>query len=381
MISLSIIGSRGIPAKYGGFETFVEKLCLGLPRNQYSITVVCDAEQRKTMSSEFKLENVNLVYSRFYKQKNPLMFYLESVFLGIRSSSIIYCCGAGAGYFSFIPKFFGKTFIVNPDGVGWKRAKWNLLIRSALRSLFRASSIFSEYIVCDSRAIKVLFNSQFKRSKNIEVIEYGTDLFPQETVDKIYKNDVLKKYGLSHKGYHLVVSRLEPENNVSMIIDGYIKSRSIYPLVIVGNLQNTSYVNNLKSSANNCSNIIFLGGIYNSSELKIVRSSSITYLHGHSVGGTNPSLLEAMGSQNLCICHDNEFNREVMDQYGIFFSSASDLAEKLSEVNPLNLTDRQKFLINGSYERARDFYNWNLIVKKYDDFFKSIYREKNLKHL
>ena len=235
-----------------------------------------------------------------------------------------------------------------------------------LKLMFYLSAKFSPYIVTDSKSIEKIFRENFKRKKSIETIEYGAYLNQTVGIKSDNINDILKKYNLKKLNYHLVVSRLEPENNVDMIIDGYKKRTNKYPLVIVGNLQKTDYVKLLRKSQSE--EIIFLGGIYNSHELAVIRANAYSYLHGHAVGGTNPSLLEAMSSKNLCICHDNEFNQSIIGENGLYFKSTNEVSKILAEIESNDYSKMKE----GVYRLIKKRYNWEMIGKRYITYFKNL---------
>lgn len=373
-MKIAFIGSKGIPANYGGFETFVDEVSLGLKKRGYEITVICDAEQKENMNDLKEYNGVRLYYSKYIKAKAPVRFYLESMLIALKKSDVIYSCGSGGGYFSFLPGWFGKILITNTDGMGWIRDKYSPLKKKLLKSLIFFTSKWSQYIVYDSKGIEDIFKNVFHRKHNGIVLEYGAHINKFIDIDNNKTNDVLKKYNLFKNGYHLIVSRLEPENNVEMIIEGYAMSEKKFPLIVVGNLTETSYVERIRKNENN--NIRFIGGIYNNDELEIVRTNAFTYIHGHSVGGTNPSLLEAMASKNYCICHDNIFNKEVVNDYGMFFKTKENVNEIIHIVeNEISKEEYDRYR-NGVFNRIREYYNWNKIILRYDEFFQSIERKK-----
>ena len=368
-----IAGSRGIPANYGGFETFAEELGVNLQaRDGFDVSIICDADQREVNNSLNEYKGVKLVYAKYSKGRNPVLFYLHSFILAVRHSDIILTCGVGGGYWSFIPRLFNKILVTNPDGVGWKRSKWSFLQKLALRTMYYTSVKFSNYFVCDSVGITALMKSKYSYSRSY-TIEYGAYInsFVDIFSNKVEK--VLSHYGLESQGFHLVVSRLEPENNVDMIIKAYLKRKRKYQLVIVGNLQKTEFVRDLQRAAND--DVIFLGGIYDKDELAIVRANALDYIHGHSVGGTNPSLLEALASANICVCHDNIFNREVVRDAGYFFESSdtlSDLIDVVEKANPTEFSQKR----TASLDRVSSYYNWDLIGDKYSVAFEEMLANK-----
>ncbi len=368
------IGAHGIPANYGGFETFAEEVSVGLVKKGYEIVVIGDANQQKVMDNLLEYKGVELKYSKYMKTKNPLLFYLESLFMAMKEANIIYSCGSGVSYLAFLPRLFGKKFITNVDGMGWTRAKHSSFRKKLGKIMTYFTAKWSEYIVYDSRGMAEVYKKVFNRTRKGAVLEYGAYYNKFLDIDNELTNKVLTKYNLTKNKYHLVVSRLEPENNVETIIQGYALSDKKLSLIIVGNVMDTSYVNKIKRYEND--NIRFVGGIYNKDELEIVRVNAYAYLHGHSVGGTNPSLLEAMASKNYTICHDNIFNREVIQENGKFFKNKEDVDQIINFVEN-DITDKEySSTKNGVFNRIKDYYNWEKIVQRYDDFFQLIATKK-----
>ncbi len=364
-MQLAIVGSRGIPANYGGFETFAEEISVNLVHNHnYHVTVICDADQKISNNAMSEYKGVKLLYSKYSKSKNAILFYYDSIKMCVENNDIIYSCGPAGGLFGYIAHKHHKLLVTNPDGLNWKRAKWNKLIQTGFRTFEFLATKFSDYIACDSYGIEKHIQESYNTKKTF-VAEYGA--YPNAYVDKENEevHDVLHKYGVSQNAYHLVVSRLEPENHVHIIIEGYMKEERAYPLLIVGNLKDTQYVKELQNQSD--SNILFVGGIYNKDELEIIRANALDYLHGHSVGGTNPSLLEAMASKNLCICHDNIFNREVVGTNGLFFKDAHDVDTHIKQAE--NKLDELNIMREGVYNKILSYYTWELIAQKYDKEF------------
>ncbi len=360
-MKLAIIGSRGIPANYGGFETFAEELSVNLVKEfKYSVTVVGDCNQKITNSYSTNYEGVNLLYSKYSKSDNPFLFYYDSIKLVSKSNNIIYSCGPAGGIYGWIARRNNAIMITNPDGLNWQRPKWNYFIKRGFQILDFLSTKFSHYIACDSFEIEKYYNNVYK-SKKTFVVEYGAYTNPYNEVNNSYTNSILKKYNLIEHSYHLIVSRLEPENHVNEIINGFLKQERKYPLVVVGNLDDTKYVKTItkKTSAN----IKFLDGIYNKKELAVIRSKAFSYWHGHSVGGTNPSLLEAMASKNLCVCHDNVFNRETIGNFGVFFNDCHDINNKFILIE--NDQTNNSIMKKGAYQKIVSYYSWGNITKKY----------------
>ena len=365
-MKIAFIGSRGIPANYGGFETFVEEIAVGLSEQyNYNVVVVGDIYQKEQLNSITEYKGVQMLYSKYSKSDQTIRFYLDSM-LKVWNSDIIYSCGVGNAFFLFIPFLFAKKFVTNPDGIGWERLKWPNTSKKILKFMFYLSAKLSPYIVADSVSVEQVFREEFNRKKRIKTIEYGAHLNKTigDTSDKV--KDVLQKYNLESNQYHLVVSRLEPENNIDVIIRGYLKENHKFPLIIVGNIMETDFVSQLTKLKSD--KVIFIGGIYNRLELEIVRSNAFSYIHGHSVGGTNPSLLEAMASKNICVCHDNKFNKGVVEDSGFYFNTEQDVSDIIKDIECNDYSNYRDEV----FEKIKNHFNWNNIVKLYDDYFKEI---------
>lgn len=367
MPSIAIIGSRGIPASYGGFETFAEEISVHLVRNHgYKVTVVCDAEQNAVNKGATAYQGVNLRYSQFSKGKNAIRFYHDSIARVAEDHDIVYSCGPAGGLFGWLVHGHGKIMMTNPDGLNSQRSKWSYPVKVGFRLFERAASYFSDRLICDSSAIEDYVRARYG-CRHTDVVEYGAYVnayIPNGNTTSIAAA-TLEEYGVSSGAYHLVVSRLEPENNVESIIAGYQLRERNWPLVVVGNLKESGFVRRLRTIAGE--QVRFVGGIYDKEKLAIVRAHATSYLHGHSVGGTNPSLLEAMGSRNLCVCHDNPFNREVVQCHGLFFADAGEVDDRLTRIeNDVAEFERLK---DGALQRVHDYYNWDNMAARYHRIF------------
>lgn len=371
--TIAVVGTRGIPANYGGFETFAEEISIQLIRNYgFRVTVICDAEQAALNKGLVEYKGVKLRYSRFAKGKNAIRFYHDSIAMAIRDHDIIYSCGPAGGLFGWLVHNHGKIMMTNPDGLNSQRSKWSYPVKVGFRLFERAACYFSDRLICDSVAIERYVRERYGCT-HTDVVEYGAYVNPYvepaEPEKQLFADQVLAELGLVSGQYHLVVSRLEPENNVEPVIRGYQATARRWPLVVVGNLRSTGYVERLRQIAGD--QVQFVGGIYDKNKLAVVRAHAASYFHGHSVGGTNPSLLEAMGSRNLCVCHGNQFNREVVGEFGLFFADAEQVSVHLFDIE----ADAARFdaLRDGVLSRVRDYYNWDNMAEKYYRIFTAAY--------
>ena len=348
MKRIAIVGTRGVPAKYGGFETFADEF-LRFNNGKYNITVVCEA------SSDGLEEyySSSLIYLKMRKSDNQLQYYWRSIIVSIKTNDVILITGPGAGLFlPFLRIFYyNKVFIVNPDGLEFQRSKWSFPVRALLWIMSWTSVIFSDKVVADSQGISGYFLSRLPFLKHkITVIEYGSRLF--EFVDSFNSN------------YYMLVARFVPENNLEMIIKGFLLSNSRRILKIVSDTPNNAFMNRIKSLIGVNKNIILLGPEYDQNKLIKLRCNAFAHLHGHSVGGTNPSLLEAMSAGAPVIAHDNIFNREVLGGGGNFFTSENELASVIWKLEGMEKSEFNKFT-ELNIKRINDHYNWERIFKSY----------------
>ncbi len=361
-MKLAILGTRGIPARYGGFETFAEQLAIRLARSGIDVAIFCPTNCRK---NDVSYQGVTLKYIK----SPPLGKFSEMIWDAVcfwvarRDFDVVYMLGVGGGFAAWIPRIFGSAVWINPDGIEWKRAKWTLAQRAYLAIAEALSVLFATRIVADAAAIEEYLRKRYRGLKKISTIAYGADI-PFEKP----KQELIEEWGLKPDGYYIVVCRLEPENHIVEMIEGYNRSNSSLPLIILGNIENpNAYVRTIL--LHRSERVRFEGTVFNKEKLIALRYYARAYLHGHSVGGTNPSLLEAMACSNLVIAHDNPFNREVLGDSGLYFATRNELTCIINSLD-CNLIEanvlRQKApkIINARYL-------WDQIADAYIDLLES----------
>jgi len=351
---LAIIGTRGIPAKYGGFETFAEELSIRLVKKGMKVSVLCD--NNSVCNPLWK--GVNLIMMPVAKAINPIRYYLYSLLYALRHADIIIVTGTGGAFFYPLNWIFRKVILTNTDGVEFRRDKWSYLTKRLIRISEYLSVKLSTAIIADSAEIKQYLLQAYPtlKKKDIYKIEYGA------YENSSYDIEILNKYNLSKDSYFLVVARLVEENNIHLIIQGFQNTNTNKKLVIVGGLSNDSYCKSLNSYEDD--KILFLGSIYNKEELMVIRYACFAYMHGHSVGGTNPSLLEALGSKNIIIAHDNVYNKEVTQRKMFYFRDFNECSERINQVLKMELKMRVSKK-NFSLSLINGYYNWDNITRKY----------------
>ncbi len=362
-MKIAIIGSKGIPANYGGFETFAFHLAKILSAN-HEITVV---NEKHNMAGEFDFP-VKIIYSDFMKSENPLKFYRQSLKLVSTLNDIVIVCGVGGSV--FYPLQAGKAKLVtNVDGLEHRRGKYTMLQRLFVYGLQRTATLFSHHIVADSTEVEQYWKKRFMISKTkITAISYGAE------VPEKFDDSVLSEYNLTEKNYFLVVARLVPENNLQMILNSFSDYNGKKKLVVVGSTSDNPFAETI--SKNRSEQIVFTGGMYQKEKLDCLRKNCFAYIHGHSVGGTNPALLEAMAANSICICHNNVFNREVAGEGQNYFSSHDELLERLNnlESNP----DSGSRFSELTFQRVKDHYSWDRIASQYESLFYSLLPDREI---
>jgi glycosyltransferase involved in cell wall biosynthesis len=264
--------------------------------------------------------------------------------------------GYGASVFCWLPRVFGTQVWINMDGLEWARAKWNWIARCYLRCAEAIALLTPDRIIADAATIKTNLQSRYKRLPICDVIPYGCEVVSEANADE------LAGFGLHPGSYYLVLCRFEPENHVREIVEGFLQSNSQGRLVLVGDYaRNTPYVQSLKAYKDE--RLLFAGPVYDQPKVQALRFFCRAYLHGHSVGGTNPSLLEAMGCGNAVVAHDNIFNREVLGNSALFFSGLEAVSGAVESV------DSERVDIAGMkanvIARVKRFYTWDRIADHY----------------
>ncbi len=288
-----------------------------------------------------------------------------------RSSDFMYLCGTTVGGVMFIPKILNRKLklLVNIGGLEWRRDKWSKFERLFLKFNTLLAIIFADIVIIDSKSMKKYIGKTWRHKAVF--IPYGAEVSKKITwneeklrplVEKCERITFLKK-----NDYWLEVARLEPDNNIHVVINGYLKTESKKPLVIIGDYTSTAYKSVLENILNgdNARRVLMLGGIYNNKELlDMLRQNCFAYIHAHSFGGTNPSLLEAMSFKNIILAHDNEFNREVCDDSALYFKDSKDLKEKIEIIE--EKAELYNNLKDKAYIRVQRNYPWELVVNSYE---------------
>ena len=362
-MKIAILGTRGVPNYYGGFEQFAEFFSVYLVEKGHEVYCY-NSHNHKYQEKTFNGVNIIHQYDPEYKygtfgqfiyDYNCIMDSRKRQFdiilqLGYTSNSV-WCF--------LLPK--KAVIITNMDGLEWKRSKYSRPVQQFLKFAERLAAVSSDYLVADSLGIQRFLKQQY--NKESTYIAYGA--YPFSNSDE----SILKEYGVVKENYNMIMARFEPENNLDMVLEGVaLNTADQTPILVIGN-HNTKYGDYLKVKFKSNSNIRFVGGIYNLEHLNNLRFFSNLYFHGHSVGGTNPSLLEAMASQALIAAHNNDFNRGVLKENAFYFSNASEVKTLLKTINKSN----HFHFIKNNYDAIVKDFNWEKINDDYLQLFEECF--------
>jgi glycosyltransferase involved in cell wall biosynthesis len=369
-MKIAIIGTRGIPANYGGFETFAENLSTRLVRKGHDVTVYCRPKYTDKNLRSYKGVKLVILPAIRHKYFDTVSHtFLSVMHVIFTKTEVIYFCNSVNSVFTAIPRMFGMKTVINVDGLEWKRKKWNFLAKGVYRVSEYLATIIPHKIITDSMAVHDYYKERF--GKESECISYGADAkIPMPP------GPVMEKAGLKKRNFILYVSRLEPENNAHILIEAYEKVKGgIMPLVIVGDAPyGTEYIKKLRSTKDK--RIRFLGSVFGEGYLELC-GNACAYVHGNEVGGTSPALLEAMACGNCVIANGTEINKEVVNGCGLWFklNDADDLKNKIEYIID-NPSEAEKYRLL-AVERINMCYKWDDVVEKTETVMRRLLDRKH----
>ena len=380
-----IVGSKGIPAAYGGYETFVDKLTEYQKEKQIQYHVACAVDEQPADQEEFTYHGAHCFRIQWKKigPARAIVYDLEAIRWSLRyvkkhqiKDFIIYVLACRIGPFINGLKrrihAAGGRLYVNPDGHEWLRAKWSLPVRRYWKLSERLMVKKADLLICDSRNIETYIRKDYAGyHPNTTYISYGaeTSLSVLEDNSGVFQN-WLREKGLTAGEYYLVVGRFVPENNYETMIREFMKSHTQKAFALITNV-GASFLRQLaeRTGYERDPRIRFVGTVYDQELLKKIREQAYGYLHGHEVGGTNPSLLEAMGSTKLNLLLDVGFNREVgMDGAVYWGKGDGELASLIDRMDRITPEERRE-LGRKARERIRKNYSWDDITDRYEELF------------
>jgi glycosyltransferase involved in cell wall biosynthesis len=358
-LRIAMVGTRGVPAAYGGFETAIEEIGQRLAARGHDVTVYCRSANRSRPRTHLGMTLVHLPALKTKSIETLSHTALSAIHLafGKRQDAAFVFNAANAPFVPLI-RSRGAATAVHVDGLEWKRGKWGRMGKKYYRMAEQMAVKDADALISDAQGIADYYDHEF--GIPTELLTYGANILRDPASDR------LAELGLEPGQYHLVVARFEPENHVDVIVDGYTASGATLPLVVVGSAPySAAYTDRIEQVASADPRIQRLGGVWDQEQLDQLYAHALTYLHGHSVGGTNPSLLRAMGAATATLANDNVFNRDVLGEDGRFWSDAAGVAALVegAEANAAEAAAIGRRL----QERAEETYDWDAIADGYEE--------------
>lgn len=382
MRDIFIIGSRGLPAQYGGFETFVEKLVSHKVSPAIRYHVACLSDESTGNHFDYKGADCFTVNPPKLGPARVIAYDMMAINYSLKlikkegiQSPIFYILGNTIGafivYFAKKIQSVGGILLVNPDGLEWKRAKWSKPVQSYLKYSEKEMTKYANLIISDNRGIETYIQNTYPWARTT-FIAYGTDLSKTTlTAEDAPVRDWYQKWQTQEKDYYLILGRFVPENNYETAIREFMKSSTERDLVIICNHEGNAYFDELRqiTGFDKDKRVKFVGTVYNQDLLKYIRNQAFAYIHGHEVGGTNPGLLEALAQTDLNLIYNVDFNHQVAQETALYWNKEDGNLSKLID----SVDGQVSFEDLGDAAKAnmKENYTWEKIVGEYEELFLS----------
>lgn len=365
---ISILGIRGIPAKHGGFETFAEKLSLFLLAQGWQVTVYCQEEGEDSIweSAWQGIKRIHVPVSHS-GAAGTIIFDLQATYHALSSSGLFLTLGYNTAIFNIMQRLKGQPNIINMDGIEWRRNKWSAIARAWFWLNERAGCRIGNHLIADHPAIKEHLASRVSTEK-VTMIPYGGDEVTNADLGK------LAPYDVAPGNFSVIIARPEPENSFYEMVRAFSQTKRNHKLVVLGNFTPDSNAFHRRVIDAASDEVIFPGAIYEASIVQALRFFSRFYLHGHRVGGTNPSLVEALGAGCAVIAHDNHFNRWVAGSEAAYFNDESSCAALFDQLLVDDIAvERMKA---ASRKRFHERFTWPQVLGEYEELLTHWYPVK-----
>jgi glycosyltransferase involved in cell wall biosynthesis len=366
---VAIIGTRGYPYVYGGYETFVKEMGERLAERGLEVTIYCHAPLFKRKPK--RVNGIKLVYIPCVETKSLSQLtnsFLSMVHACFSKADVIFVVNSANGPFGILPKLFGKPSAINVDGLEWLRPKWKGLGARYYRFASRLATKLYDQLITDSDEMQKIYLEEFNAPS--KMIAYGAN-------PKVESNGTLiEKWGLEKESFFLIVGRLIPDNNADLIVDGFVKSNSTRKLVIVGDVPyHDRFAQQMKSIPD--SRLIFTGYVRDPEELAALYHNCFAYFHGHEYGGTNPAMLKALGYGCAILALDTRFNQEMLQngKFGWYFDKNSKSVKQIVEASEL-VPEKMKTLRETSHKGLVQKYDWDFVTDEYETLFKKLCKRR-----
>ncbi len=367
-LRVSIIGTVGVPACYGGFESLVDNLLDFTPPN-VEYTVFCSAKKYEKRLETYK--GAKLVYLNMDANGKDSIFYdFKSMKLSVAANTdIMLVLGvSGCMFLPYIRKIFKGKIITNIDGLEWRRDKWQWYAKKLLKFSEKMAAKYSDIVIGDNQGITDYVKTEYSKmvkNKRVELIAYGGDQVSHVKDDSLYE-----KYPFCREPYSVTVCRIEPENNIHVILEAFSKMPDDV-LVFVGNWQKSDYGRALKEKYSVFQNIHLLDPVYEGHTVNFLRSNARVYIHGHSAGGTNPSLVEAMNLSLPILAFDCVYNRATTQEKCLYWKTSGDLQNLMKKLCHFGLDAEslRKKIADEMGNAGKSLYSWERIARQYNDLY------------
>lgn len=374
-IKIALLGTRGIPATHGGFETCVEEIGQRLVKKGHEVSVYSKKNDLNKSINRYmgmkiiriprvKIKGFETLFSTILSVIHSLFhsFDIHMVFNVANSPALIFY------------NLFKKKYSLNTDGLEWKREKWGFVGRNYFKVCERIAVLLCGNLVSDSKGIHDYYKSN--RGVDSTIIAYGADIPPKYEENNV--DHILSELGIERKKYILQVTRFEPENNPLLTLQAFNALETDFKCVLIGGaIFRSSYLRKIEDEENKNEKIIFPGFIYHKDKLNIIWQNAYCYIHGNLVGGTNPALLQAMAAGRPIIAIDCRFNRDTLNGHGYFFErNVENLCNQISYI--LQNQDEAEEKALNALNLIKTVYTWNKVTNEYEKLFLNIVNETSL---
>lgn len=371
-LHIAIVGSRGVPSGYSGYETFVEELGARLVQRGHRVTVYCRRRFFRDRPPSYR--GMNLVYLPSVDTKNLSTLthgLLSAMHACILRPDIALFVNVATAPFCWMVKLAGIKTVLNVDGMEWLRPKWSTMGRKYFRLCARLARHCTHCVVTDAEAMQEVYQKEFKTDS--VVIAYGAEPAYSSDPEKV------RRLGLEPGRYFFTACRLVPDNNIDLLVKAFCRSRTDMQYAIAGGTPYRSeYVERVKQLADK--RVKFLGHIDDQAVIRELHCNAYAYLHGHQFGGTNPTLLKALAYGNCVLALDTPFNREVLGDYGLFFPKDTDGLQRMID-DLANNSAKKEALSARARERIQQKYTWDIITDQYEQlFYRLAGQDRNRSH-
>lgn len=358
---IALLGTRGIPANYGGFETFAEELSTRLAARGHQVTVYCREKYRSKVYRGVDLQYLPTIHNKYLDTLAHT--FLSTLHLLVHPANVVLYCNAANAIFIVFPRLWGMPVALNVDGIERKRKKWNWFARAWYRMSEYLATVLPERMISDAEVIERYYRERYNKASTF--IPYGAD------TEKLTTDEAVRRLGLEPGGYFLYVSRMEPENHALQVRCAFEQVVTTMKLALIGDAPHAAeYIRQVRNTKD--PRIVMPGGIYGVGYHEL-GSHCFAYIHATEVGGTHPALIEAMGKGALVLYRNTPENAEVCADAGLPFEDEAGLVARMKEVLAMPERSRNEYRERAA-TRVRQRYDWDVVTRQYERLFEEMRR-------